>query len=127
MQLLAGKSGDFERLLSWPDDTLPGTNRVSYNAASRVPRMRLSFMTKDDTPALGAISPRHQLCAYEALWLEKGATFKTIAEKFAAETPPAEPSPFSWAPFKRRASVAAAMWTAPRVAYVARHVASATY
>jgi DNA processing protein len=50
-------------------------------------------MTKNDTPALGAISPRHELGAYEALWLEKGATFKTIAEKFAAD-PAALPSDF---------------------------------
>jgi DNA processing protein len=55
--------------------------------------MQLSFMTKNDTPALAAISPRRELGAYEALWLEKGATFKTIAEKFAAD-PAALPSDF---------------------------------
>jgi DNA processing protein len=55
--------------------------------------MRISFMTKDGMPSLGAISPRHELGAYEALWLEKGATFKTIAEKFAAD-PAALPSDF---------------------------------
>ena len=55
--------------------------------------MQLSFMTKDDTPALAAISPRRELGAYEVLWLEKGATFKTIADKFAAD-PAALPSDF---------------------------------
>lgn len=55
--------------------------------------MQLSFMTKNDTPALAAISPRRELGAYEALWLEKGATFKSIAEKFAAD-PVALPSDF---------------------------------
>jgi DNA processing protein len=55
--------------------------------------MQLSFMTNDDSPALAAISPRRELGAYEALWLEKGATFKSIAEKFAAD-PTALPSDF---------------------------------
>lgn len=56
--------------------------------------MQLSFMTSHkETPALAAISPRQELGAYEALWLEKGATFKSIAEKFAAD-PTALPSDF---------------------------------
>jgi DNA processing protein len=46
-----------------------------------------------DPPALSAISPRRELGAYEALWLEKGASFKTIAEKFGAD-PSALPSDF---------------------------------
>ena len=33
-------------------------------------------------PAWAPISPRREMGAYEALWLQKGATFKTIAEKF---------------------------------------------
>ncbi|QCL97657.1 DNA-processing protein DprA [Agrobacterium tumefaciens] len=44
-------------------------------------------------PAANAISPRRELGAYEALWLEKGATFRTLAEKFASD-PAALPSDF---------------------------------
>lgn len=47
----------------------------------------------NDGPAVRSISPRKELGAYEALWLEKGATFKTIAEKFASD-PTAVPSDF---------------------------------
>ncbi|MBX5021189.1 DNA-processing protein DprA [Rhizobium lentis] len=46
-----------------------------------------------DGPAANVISPRLELGAYEALWLEQGATFKTLAEKFAAD-PTALPSDF---------------------------------
>ena len=46
-----------------------------------------------DGPAANSISPRRELGAYEALWLEKGATFKTLAEKFASD-PAALPSDF---------------------------------
>ncbi|AXK82250.1 DNA-processing protein DprA [Pseudolabrys taiwanensis] len=50
---------------------------------------------RDDSnsPAVKPISPLRELGAYEALWLEKGATFKTIAERFAAD-PTALPSDF---------------------------------
>jgi DNA processing protein len=44
-------------------------------------------------PAVSPVSPRRELGAYEALWLEKGATFKTLAERFAAD-PSALPSDF---------------------------------
>src|ERR1700733_6868655 len=44
-------------------------------------------------PALSPISPRRELGAYEALWLEHGATFKTLADRFAAD-PSALPSDF---------------------------------
>ncbi|WP_245284084.1 DNA-processing protein DprA [Bradyrhizobium sp. Cp5.3] len=44
-------------------------------------------------PAVASVSPRRELGAYEALWLEKGATFKTLAERFAAD-PSALPSDF---------------------------------
>lgn len=44
-------------------------------------------------PAANAISPRRELGAYEALWLEKGATFRTLAERFASD-PAALPSDF---------------------------------
>src|SRR5262245_48928656 len=54
-----------------------------------------SFTARSDdaAPALTAISPRREMGAYEALWLEKGASFKSIAEKFAAD-PTALPSDF---------------------------------
>ena len=56
--------------------------------------MRLPLTAfSSDTPGLQAISPRREMGAYEALWLEKGASFKTIAEKFAAD-PTALPSDF---------------------------------
>jgi DNA processing protein len=44
-------------------------------------------------PAISPISPRRELGAYEALWLEKGATFKSLAERFATD-PTATPSDF---------------------------------
>jgi DNA processing protein len=46
-----------------------------------------------DGPSLSPISPRREIGAYEALWLEPGATFKTIADRFAAD-PSALPSDF---------------------------------
>jgi len=42
-------------------------------------------------PAVSPVSPRRELGAYEALWLEKGATFKSLAQRFAAD-PSATPS-----------------------------------
>lgn len=42
-------------------------------------------LTENDGPARTAISPRRELGAYEALFLQQGATFKTLAEKFAAD------------------------------------------
>lgn len=53
--------------------------------------MRLAFPS--DGPVVAPISPRRELGAYEALWLQQGATFKTLAEKFAAD-PSALPSDF---------------------------------
>jgi DNA processing protein len=44
-------------------------------------------------PAKGVIAPRLELGAYEALWLQQGATFKTIAELFTRD-PSALPSDF---------------------------------
>jgi DNA processing protein len=59
-----------------------------------VTQMQLHFITrKNDPPEVAAISPRREMGAYEALWLEKGASFKTIADKFAAD-PKALPSDF---------------------------------
>ena len=43
--------------------------------------------------ARAPISPRLEMGAYEALWLEQGATFKSIADRFAAD-PTAMPSDF---------------------------------
>lgn len=45
--------------------------------------MRLALT--DSGPALAPISPRRELGAYEALWLEKGATFKTLADRFTLD------------------------------------------
>jgi DNA processing protein len=47
----------------------------------------------DGNPAFKPISPLRELGAYEALWLEQGATFKNIAARFAAD-PLALPSDF---------------------------------
>src|SRR6478672_2159794 len=47
----------------------------------------------DDGLAVAPISPFRELGAYEELWLQKGATFKTIADKFARD-PTAVPSDF---------------------------------
>jgi DNA processing protein len=44
-------------------------------------------------PAVAPISPLRELGAYEELWLQRNASFKTIAEKFAAD-PTAIPSDF---------------------------------
>jgi DNA processing protein len=51
------------------------------------------FARMADGPAVAPISPYRELGAYEALWLEPSATFKTIADRFAAE-PTALPSDF---------------------------------
>jgi DNA processing protein len=53
------------------------------------------LMERDDgtNPAIKPISPLREVGAYESLWLEKGASFKTIAERFAAD-PMALPSDF---------------------------------
>jgi DNA processing protein len=44
-------------------------------------------------PAKAPISPRRELGAYEALWLEQGASFKSIADRFATD-PEALPSDY---------------------------------
>ncbi|WP_336056479.1 DNA-processing protein DprA [Nitratireductor sp. CH_MIT9313-5] len=46
-----------------------------------------------DIPAAASVSPLHEIGAYEALWLEDGATFKKIAERFQKD-PSALPSDF---------------------------------
>lgn len=45
--------------------------------------LRLAF--SNSSPALAPISPLREIGAYEALWLEKGATFKTLADRFALD------------------------------------------
>jgi DNA processing protein len=53
----------------------------------------MQLALSQDGPALAPISPRRELGAYEALWLEQGATFKTLADRFAKD-PTALPSDF---------------------------------
>lgn len=53
----------------------------------------MNLAQRTDGPALGVISPKMELGAYEALWLEQGATFKTLADRFARD-PSALPSDF---------------------------------
>jgi DNA processing protein len=48
---------------------------------------------RNDGPAAAPISPLRELGAYEALWLEPKASFKTIAERFGRD-PSALPSDF---------------------------------
>jgi DNA processing protein len=48
--------------------------------------MSMRLALSDSGPALAPISPRRELGAYEALWLEKGATFKSLADKFALDS-----------------------------------------
>jgi DNA processing protein len=56
--------------------------------------MNTTLLAKsDDGLAVAPISPLRELGAYEELWLQKGATFKTIADKFAMD-PTAVPSDF---------------------------------
>src|SRR4051794_39732852 len=50
-------------------------------------------LARYDGPAKAPISPRLEMGAYEALWLEQGASFKSIADRFAAD-PTALPSDF---------------------------------
>lgn len=51
---------------------------------------QLDFGSPD--PFERAISPFEEMAAYEALWSEKGATFKTIADKFREAPEGAVPS-----------------------------------
>jgi DNA processing protein len=51
------------------------------------------FSRMTDGPLIPAISPMREMGAYEALWLERSASFKTIADRFA-EDPDALPSDF---------------------------------
>jgi len=51
------------------------------------------FSNTGTGPLIDPISPLLEMGAYEAMWLEKGATFKQIAERLAAD-PTAMPSDF---------------------------------
>jgi DNA processing protein len=51
----------------------------------------LQLAKRDDGPAVAPISPALELGAYEALWLQQGASFKSLAERFARD-PAALPS-----------------------------------
>lgn len=53
--------------------------------------MRLAL--SDNGPAVSPISPKRELGAYEALWLQQGSTFKRLSDRFAAD-PSALPSDF---------------------------------
>ncbi|MDG4903526.1 MULTISPECIES: DNA-processing protein DprA [unclassified Mesorhizobium] len=53
----------------------------------------INFASKDDGPAINPISPSREMGAYEAMWLEDKASFKTIADRFKAD-PTALPSDF---------------------------------
>jgi DNA processing protein len=56
--------------------------------------MNAALLAKsDDGPAIAPISPSREMGAYEQLWLQQSATFKTIADRFAAD-PTAMPSDF---------------------------------
>ncbi len=55
--------------------------------------MNKSAFSNHDAAALSVISPRREMGAYEALFMEQGATFKRLAEKFASD-PSALPSDF---------------------------------
>lgn len=53
----------------------------------------MNLALRAEGAALAPISPRLELGAYETLWLEQGATFKTLADRFARD-PSALPSDF---------------------------------
>lgn len=53
----------------------------------------VNFSSKDDGPAVSPISPAREMGAYEAMWLEDKASFKSIADRFKAD-PTALPSDF---------------------------------
>lgn len=53
----------------------------------------VNFASKNDGPAVNPISPAREMGAYEAMWLEDKASFKTIADRFKAD-PAALPSDF---------------------------------
>src|SRR5260221_8490119 len=62
------------------------TNESGYFAMTRGERAGMHLLAKaSGGPAKAPIVPRLELGAYEALWLQHGATFKTIAEKFARD------------------------------------------
>ena len=52
-----------------------------------------TYFSMPEGPANAPISPLLEMGAYEALWLENGASFKSIAQRFAAD-PQALPSDF---------------------------------
>jgi len=53
----------------------------------------LKKLQSDDGVAVSPVSPLKELGAYEAMWLEQKASFKTVAERFASD-PDALPSDF---------------------------------
>lgn len=67
--------------------------RRRYGAGISALNMMGKLAPASSGPALAPISPFRELGAYEALWLEQGASFKTLAERFASD-PTALPSDF---------------------------------
>ena len=55
--------------------------------------MNKQALSNHEFPDFAPISPRREIGAYEALFLEPGATFKRLAERFASD-PTALPSDF---------------------------------
>jgi len=57
--------------------------------------MQLSFLTtnRGEMPVNSPISPMKEMVAYEALWQNKAATFKSLSELFASN-PGKRPSDF---------------------------------
>lgn len=53
----------------------------------------MQLAMRSEGPAPTAISPKRELGAYEAMWLQQGATFKTLANRFK-DDPAALPSDF---------------------------------
>lgn len=70
-------------------------SRTWHRGKGRTEKLTLEMQlaSGEQGPAIAPISPRRELGAYEALWLQKGASFKSLAERFARD-PEALPSDF---------------------------------
>ena len=106
-----GRRGSFGRRRSAGRDDCPATTMCLTTGSKSLARGAASVVCSDlsegrggtdqvtllasssDSPAIAPISPLRELGAYEALWLEPKASFKTIAERFERD-PAALPSDF---------------------------------
>lgn len=94
-----GAACDVSKCAASLNGATPGSGRHGHADGTSAERWNdMNLMGKFAAPrgapaAVMPISPRRELGAYEALWLEKGATFKTLAERFAND-PTALPSDF---------------------------------